>query len=119
MKQISCHENSSGCIFKLHSNNLTFEQVFMLKNILNDYPLNKPVALNLNNVDCVCMEFLELLKETSNNRPLSLTSLQSEILVLLNLTKYDKFSPVFLNDFDFLEQKRALINRNFFVLGNS
>ena len=115
---ISCQENSAGCILNLHSSILTFDLLFKLKKILKDIPSDRPIALNLNDVDCVCVEFLEFLREVSSLRHFSLTNLQSEILVLLNLTKYDKFAPIFLSDIDFLEQKRALLNRRFVVLGN-
>jgi len=113
---ISCKENSVGCILKLHSNILTFDLVFKLRKFLNQFPSNKSVALNLHDVDYICVDFLEFLKETSKSRNLALTSLQSEILVLLNLTKYDNFAPIFLNDIDFLEQKRELLNRRFSVV---
>ena len=114
--KISCKENSAGCILKLHSNILTFDLVFRLRKILSKLPLNKSIALNLHEVDSICVEFLEFLKDTSTNRCISLTNIQSEIFVLLNLTKYDKFAPVFLSDTDFLDQKRVLINRRFSVL---
>jgi hypothetical protein len=113
---ISCKENSAGCILNLHSSVLTFELVFKLQKILNEFPFDKSIALNLNDVDSICVEFLDLLKETSRKRRISLTNIQAEIFVLLNLTKYDKFAPLFLSDIDFLEQKRALINRRFSVL---
>jgi len=116
--KISYNENSMGCILKLHSNILSFDLLFKLKKILNEFPSDRQIALNLHDVDFICIEFLEFLKETSSLRRLSLTSLQSETLVLLNLTKYDNFAPIFLSDVDFLEQKRALLNRRFVVLGN-
>ena len=114
--KISCKENSAGCILKLHSNILTFEFVFKLQKILDTIPSDKQIALDLHDVDCVCAEFLEFLRETSQSKNLSLISLQSEILALLNLTKYDNFAPIFLTDLYFLEQKRALRNRRFSLL---
>jgi len=113
---ISCHENSKGCILRLHSSILTFDLVFKLKKILNELPSDLPIALNLQDVDYICVEFLEFLRESSRFKSLSLTSLQSELLVLLNLTKYDNFAPIFLSDVDFLEQKRVLLNRRFSLL---
>jgi len=113
---ISCNENSAGCILSLHSSILTFDLVFKLEKMLSEIPSGKPIALNLHGVDCICVEFLEFLRETSSQKRLSLTSLQSELLVLLNLTNYDNFAPIFLSDVDFLEQKRALLNRRFSLL---
>lgn len=112
---ISCTENSLGCILKLHSN-ISFELVFCLEKLLEKFPLNKDIALNLQDVDYVCVEFLDFLKKTSTHRKISLTNIQAEIFVLLNLTKYDKFAHIFLNDIDFTQQKRRLLNRRFAVL---
>lgn len=112
---ISCTENSSGCILKLHSN-ISFESVFSLENLLEKLPASKPVALNLQDVDYICVEFLDFLKRTSSNRKISLINMQAEIFVLLNLTKYDKFAHIFLNDIDFALQKRALLNRRFAIM---
>jgi len=112
---VSFTENSQGCILKLHSN-ISFESIFKLETLLEKFPQSKPIALNLQEVDYICIEFLELLKRTSRNRKISLINLQAELFVLLNLTKYDKFAHIFLNDFDFIQQKRALLNRRFAVI---
>ena len=116
--KISCSENNTSCIFKLHSKVLTVELILRLKKFLDCLPNNKNIALNLQNVDNVCVEFLDFLKETSEQKKLSLINLQSELFVLLNLTRYDEFAHIFLNDIDFIEHKRALLNRRFSVIGN-
>lgn len=113
---ISCTENDKCLILGLHSNVLTFELIFQLKKILKELPQNESVALNLQEVSYINAEFLEFLKESSNDRKISLINLQSEIFALLNLTKYDKFANIFLNDIDFIEQKRALLNRRFSLI---
>lgn len=115
---ICCKENGECCILNLHSNILTFGLVFRLKKILKTVPSDVPIALNLENVDYICVEFLEFLKDNSKRRKLSLLGLQSEIFALLNLTNYDNFANIFLSDLDFIKQKRILKTRRFSVLGN-
>lgn len=116
--KISCRENSTSCIFKLHSNVLTLELVFRLKKILKRAPKNKNIALNLQHVESFCAEFLEFLREFSKQNKLSVINLQAELFVLLNLTQYDEFAHIYLTDTDFVESKRALLNRRFSVISN-
>ncbi len=114
--EISCKETKTGYILTLHSNVLTLEWIFCLKKFLNNLPLNKSIALDLQYVDFVCVEFLEFLKEKSNQQKIALINLEPELFVLLNLTKYDKFAHIFSSEMDFGEQKRSLINRRFAIL---
>jgi len=114
--KISLSEKETGYVLQLNSNVLTVEWIFCLKNLMKTLLESKSVALDLQNVECICAEFLEFLKETSIQRKISLINLQSELFVLLNLTEYDKFTHIFLNEIDYLEQKRALINRKFTLL---
>lgn len=113
---INSKDNNAGCILNLHSNKLTFESVVVLQKKIKELPTNKSVALNMKNVDFICIEFLDFLKESARLKRVSLTCLQAEILVLLNLIQYDKFAPIFLTDSDFLNQKRELLNRRFLVV---
>lgn len=114
--KFTCKDGSNSCILKLHSNFLTFELLFELEKLLDDFSESKAIVLNLDEVAFVCSDFLEFLKKISSSRKISLTCLHSEILVLLNLTEYDKFVSIFLTDFDFLQQKRELLNRKFAVV---
>lgn len=114
--KISCVENNTNCILNLHSKILSSELILKLKKILESLPKNKQIALNLEEVDYICIEFLDFLKEFSKQKKLALTNLQTEIFVLLNLTKHDKFAHIFLNDTDFIEHKRGLLNRRFSIL---
>ena len=116
LMEISFTETKKGYILLLHSNALSVEWVFCLKNLLNTIVEGKTIALDLQHVECMCAEFLDFLKENSNRKKISLINLQAELFALLNLTEYDKFTNIFLNEIDYIEQKRALINRRFTLL---
>ncbi|HNW25206.1 MAG TPA: hypothetical protein PLG15_01140 [Candidatus Gastranaerophilaceae bacterium] len=118
MKKQLPYEKNSNCIFKLNSDNISSNLVYKLKKTFKKLPKNKSVAINLQNVEYVCSEFLEFLKEFSKKREISLFNIQAEISALFYLTKYDKFAHIYLNDIDFYEQKRMLLNRNFSILNN-
>lgn len=119
MKNQIPYEKNSNCIFKVNSENISLEIVKKLKRVLEKTPKNKPLALNLQNVEYICCEFLEFLKDSSKKREISLFNLQAEISALFYLTKYDRFAHIYLNDIDFYEQKRMLLNRNFYIISNN
>lgn len=106
-------------IFKLNSEKISLTSVNTLKKILKKLPQNKAVAFNLKNVEYVCSDFLDFLKEFSQKREVSVFNLQVEISALFYLTKYDKYARIYLDDSDFYEQKRRLLNRNFSVVRNN
>lgn len=116
--KISFSENDTSCILRLHSNALSNDLISGLRRLLKRIPAYKSVALNLQNVDYFSADFLDFLKEFPPQKRLSLIGLHDELFVLLNLTKYDRFANIFLNDIDFLAHRRALLNRRFSVLGN-
>ncbi len=112
-------KNTYNCVLKFNTQDISSKLVDKLKKTLKKFPNNKPVALNLQNVEYICCEFLDFLKELSQKREISLFNLQAEISALFNITKYDKYAHIYLNDIDFYEQKRMLLNRNFSIISNN
>lgn len=109
-------ENNSNCILCPISDEVSLELVLRMEEILKGLPINKSLALNLKNIGVICVEFLDFLKEFSPQKQISLFNLQSEVFVVLNLTKYDKFANIYLSDIDFNERKREMLNRRFSLL---
>lgn len=105
-------------ILNVRSSIIKLDVVLMLEKIFKSIPKNNPIALNMQNVNFINEDFLIFLKQSSADRKISLMNLQSELYVLLNLTNYDKYAKIFISENDFLDNKRAIINRKFSVLSN-
>lgn len=114
--KINFRETDLGYIFDVDSTVLTFELLFSLEKSIQELPCEKSVALNLQNVEVISNEFFEFIKKFAQIRKISLINIQSDIFVLLNLTCYDKYAKIFLNDFDFEQDKRMMVNRRLTIL---
>ena len=96
-----------------------------LSPILNDYEsyrvieelnsCNKNVALNMEYVQDCSIDFFEKIKEFAQNKIIGMYNVQADIFLLLNLMDLDKKIQIFVNEEDYLSNKRMLINRRFQV----
>ena len=82
-------------------------------------PAQKPIAINFEKVNFVCQEFLPFLQENSKDKRLSIFNITPELMAILDLTKYSRFVKIYANENDFIDNKRSIINRKFYIVGNS
>lgn len=114
--KFSFKENNDCFILYLYSGVSEKKQIGRLKRILNYVSKNKRVALNLGHVETFPVEFLDFLKDTAFKNGISLINVKSDLLALLNLTEYNEFVTLYVNDVDFFEMKRQMINRRFSIV---
>lgn len=74
------------------------------------------VAINMDYVSDCTIEFIEELKNISNNKKIGIFNISSEIFALFNLMNLDKTIPLFVSEIDFEDNQRRLINRRFSVV---
>lgn len=117
--KISYTYNGSGCILKLHSSVVSLELISRLKKMIEQIPRGKKIALNFQNVEKISADFFDFIKEIAKNNKISIINLPAELFALLNLTNHNQFVYLFLDEADFFENKRLLVNRKFSVLGNN
>ncbi|GEM_PF-1835275 len=93
---------------------------------LNEYETNRiieeiskesrSVALDLNYVQDCTIDFIEKLKELCRTKKIGIFNISSDIFVLFNIMKMDKFANIFVSQLDFEENSRQIINRCFQVV---
>lgn len=92
---------------------ITKDMVAFLRHLSVESPEGCRLGLNLCNIDSVCHEFFEFLKETTENKKISLVEIPVQINALMHLMNYDKYAFSYINEIDFKESKRTLVKRNF------
>ena len=85
----------------------------LLSEITND---NRKFALDLEYVKDCTIDFIDFLKELATNKNIGVFNIQSDVFVLFNIMGLDKSVNLFVNEIDFLQNERQLINRQFSVL---
>lgn len=75
----------------------------------------KNIAINMKNIDSVSGEFFLAMKKLSKYN-LSLYNLGLNLSLLLELTNTSKNVKIFVNELDFIEEKRLLVNRRFKIV---
>jgi hypothetical protein len=116
---ISFSECESACILHLHTQNLNPKVLIGMRKIIEKMPTQKPIAMNFEKVNFVCQEFLPFLQEISKDKILSIFNINSELMAILDLTKYSKFVKIYTNENDFMNNKHSIVNRKFHIVGNS
>ena len=108
--------HSSKIIFEIKSKDFDTETESMLSEKLSKISEDTDVAIDMRQVEDIDNTFLHFLKCQVKNRKLHLINLSSEAFTLLNLTFSDKLVKIYLNDFDFISNRRELINRRFTLI---
>lgn len=85
----------------------------ILKNLLTE---SRESALDLSYVQDCTIEFIEDLIKIAKTKTLGIFNISSDIFVLFNLMNIDKNIKLFVNQKDFEENSRQLINRQFRVV---
>ena len=75
----------------------------------------KNIAINMKNIDSVSGEFFLALKRLSKYN-ISLYNVGLNLSLLFELTNTGRNVRIFVNELDFIEEKRLLVNRKFKVV---
>lgn len=89
------------------------EAIVGLRNYLLELSSSKRVAINLANIENTQNDFFTMLKDCAENNSISLFNTSADINLLLFLMNYNQYTKLYVNERDFIEEKRELINRNF------
>lgn len=84
-----------------------------LKSFLLENCKSKRVAIDLGNIKIAHNCFFEVLKEFAEHKKLSLFNIPPDVNLLLYLMNYNPYIKLYVNEMDFIDQKRELIYRNF------
>ena len=112
MNKFTLMEPEKSCIIDIESNVLSLDVILQLENKINILPKDYSIALNMEKVNAITNDFFNFINKMSKTRTLSISNLTSDVFVLFNLTNTDKIVKIFLNSFDFTNNKRVLINRH-------
>ena len=77
---------------------------------------NKRVGVDLSNICSFSYFFIENLIKTAKIKSISLFNIPDDLFVLFNTMNTGKTVDLFVNDIDFRENSRKLINRQFSVV---
>lgn len=101
-------------VINIKSKELNFNSLANLAILLDKSGLNeKPIALDLKEVESVTEDFFTFIKNFSESTKLTLLNIPSELFAILNLRRYDKNVKMFNNNLDFMQDKNELVNRKF------
>jgi anti-anti-sigma regulatory factor len=106
-------DNDKICIFAPLSPNLDkYESARLAKNINSE---SREVAIDLQYVEDCTIDFIELLRKISKIKEIGIFNIPSDIFTLINIMGIDKVVKIFVNELDFEENQRQLINRRFSI----
>ena len=74
---------------------------------------DKAIALDLSFVENCTMDFFETVKKIKN---LSVYNISADIFVLFNFMGFDKILNLYVDELDFIESKRRILNRKFLLV---
>ena len=77
---------------------------------------DRNIAIDLNYTSECSIEFIEELKSLATKKKISVFNIPSELFVLFNVMKLDKYLKIFVSELDFEENSRQIINRNFVII---
>ena len=75
------------------------------------YP-NKRIAINTSNVSNFSLDFMEFLSLCARKNKISLFSLNNDIFLQLFISGINNCVDIYLDEQDFIEEKRLLVKRN-------
>ena len=107
-------ENNEICIYAPLSTTINEnESSRLITNIAKD---SRKIGIDLINVNDCTIDFIENLKLISSNKKISLFNIPSDIFILFNTMNIDKSVHLYVNELDFIEGSRQLLNRNFSIV---
>ena len=110
-------DDNKKCVIDIKTKDLNFKSLANLAILLNKIDIdNRPVALDLKEVESVTEDFFTFIKNFSESTKLTLLNIPSELFAILNLRRYDKNVKMFNNNLDYIEDKHELVNRKFHIV---
>lgn len=106
-------DDCENIIVYFESKYVSREAIVSLRNYLLETSPSRRIAINLENIESTQNEFFTMLKDCAGNKIISLFNTSADMNLLLFLMNYNQYAKLYVNELDFKEEKRELINRNF------
>ena len=107
-------ENSTQCIYAPLSKHLgAYETSRLLKELNKE---ERIIAIDLQYTEDCSIEFIEALKTISSTKKIGIFNIPSDIFAIFNYMNIDRCVKLFVNQLDFEEDERQIINRKFAVV---
>lgn len=108
-------KSSDSFLMVIKDNKIDSGNIDSLFNSVRNLLFNgyKNIFLDMNNVESVDNSFLNFLKKSGDHVDLNLFNLNSNIMSVLFITKFDKFVKIYNAETDAKEALKPIIKRNF------
>ena len=99
------------CIVTPLTPKMDYRETLRLFEEIQNFP-NKIVGIDLSFVEDCTIEFVDAIK----NSKAGIFNIQADVFLIFNLLKIDKCVNLFSSEYDFIHNKRRLLNRKFSVI---
>ncbi len=108
-------KSSDSFLMVIKDNKIDSSNIDSLFNSVRNLLFNgyKNIFLDMNNVESVDNSFLNFLEKSGDHVDLNLFNLNSNIMSVLFITKFDKFVKIYNAETDAKEALKPIIKRNF------
>ena len=108
-------KSSDSFLMVIKDNKIDSSNIDSLFNSVRNLLFNgyKNIFLDMNNVESVDNSFLNFLEKSGDHVDLNLFNLNSNIMSVLFITKFDKFVKIYNAETDAKEAPKPIIKRNF------
>lgn len=108
-------KSSESFLMVIKDNKIDSGNIDSLFNSVRNLLFNgyKNIFLDMNNVESVDNSFLNFLEKSGDHVDLNLFNLNSNIMSVLFITKFDKFVKIYNAETDAKEALKPIIKRNF------
>lgn len=108
-------KSSDSFLMVIKDNKIDSGNIDSLFNSVRNLLFNgyKNIFLDMNNVESVDNSFLNFLEKSGDHVDLNLFNLNSNIMSVLFITKFDKFVKIYNAETDTKEALKPIIKRNF------
>ena len=105
-----------ACIVDIARNALSQKDVCRIKTLYKKRSHNVRMGLDMRGVRCFDSDFYSFMKDAALKSKLSLFNLENELFLQLFVSGSDSLVNLYLNENDFLRDKRLIVNRRFRLL---
>jgi hypothetical protein len=111
---IKIRDTNEYRIIDLFDNKMSDGLILEIEEAVGNAGEKRRIALNLLNLVSVTNNFIELLQR--NRKKIALFNICPDTYSLLFITDSDKYTDLFTTEYDFIVNRRSLINRNLRLL---
>lgn len=113
---MSIRDVDKVCIVDIAGKAVSQSELIKLKKLFKDKASEMRIGINLKNVSYIDYDFISFLQECSFKQKLSVFNLKNDIYLFLFVSKADKYTHIYLDENDFVEEKRSIVHRRLKLL---